>query len=125
MQTTRKKIRIANLCQQVIARRLGDISGFPAELVQHVAHIYHEFIKCYLNVLRQKEGKTQDWAPRSLTIEPALVDAMRHFFCDYQHVARAYLTLNRQMDQLRTIDKAKQPNLYRHKVAAISSGAHR
>jgi hypothetical protein len=108
-------------CEALIAKRLGDISALPNRLVRHVSHVYGNLIAAYLNFLRQKEGKPQDWFPESLSIDPALVDEMRHFFSDYQHIAKAFLTLNKQMDELREIDKDKQPNLYEHAVASILS----
>ena len=67
------------------------------------------------------EGKPQDLFPESLTIDPALGDEMRHFFSDYQHITKAFLSLNKQIDELRGIDKDKQPNLYEHTVASILS----
>ena len=125
MQPTKSDITIKPICDAIIAKRLGDISALPDKLANYVFHIYGEFIAIYLNVLRQKEGKPQDWFPRSLAIDPAWVDEMRHFFSDYQHITKAFLTLNKQMDELRGIDKDKQPNLYQHKVASILGHTHR
>ena len=50
---------------------------------------------------------------------------MRHFFSDYQHITKAFLTLNKQIDELREIDKDKQPNLYEHAAARILSRERR
>jgi hypothetical protein len=50
---------------------------------------------------------------------------MRHFFSDYQHITKAFLTLNKQIDELRGIDKDKQPNLYQHQVASILGHGNR
>jgi len=50
---------------------------------------------------------------------------MRHFFSDYQHTAKAFLTLNKQMDELCEIDKDKHPNLYAHTVASFLSHGRR
>jgi hypothetical protein len=116
--------RIQRFCEAIIAKRLGDISILPNRLVKHVFQVYGDFIAAYLNVLRQKEGKPADWFPESLSIDPALGDEMRHFFSDYQHIARAFLTLNKQMDELRKIDKDKQPNLYEDTVDSILSHEH-
>ena len=125
MNTTKPDCRIQRFCEAIIAKRLGDISNLPERLVKYVIHVYCDFIAAYLNVLRQKEGKQLDWFPESLSIDPALGDEMRHFFSDYQHIAKAFLTLNKQMDELREIDKDKQPNLYEHMVASILSREHR
>jgi hypothetical protein len=121
MKTAKPDSQMRLFCEALIAKRLGDISALPNRLVRHVSHVYGNFIAAYLNFLRQKEGKPQDWFPESLSIDPALVDEMRHFFSDYQHIAKAFLTLNKQMDELREIDKDKQPNLYEHAVASILS----
>ena len=125
MNTTKPDRRIQQFCEDIITKRLGDISNLPERLVKYVIHVYGDFIAAYLNVLRQKEGKPRDWFPESLSIDPALGDEMRHFFSDYQHIAKAYLTLNKQMDELRKIDKDKQPNLYEHTVASILTREHR
>jgi hypothetical protein len=125
MKTAKPDSRIRSFCEANIAKRLGDISTMPNRLARHVWHVYGDFIAAYLNVLRQKEVKPRDWFPESLSIDPALVDEMRHFFSDYQHITKAFLTLNKQMDGLHGIDKDKQPNLYQHKVASILGHEHR
>ena len=125
MNTMKPDRRIQRFCEAIIAKRLGDISTLPNKLVKHVFHVYGDFIDAYLNVLRQKEGKPRDWFPESFSIDPALGDDMRHFFSDYQHITKAFLTLNKQMDGLRKIDKEKQPNLYEHTVDSILSLEHR
>ena len=125
MNTTKPDCRIQRFCEAIIAKRLGDISNLPERLVKYVIHVYCDFIAAYLNVLRQKEGKPQEWFPESLSIDPAMGDEMRHFFSDYQHITKAFLNLNKQMDELREIDKNKQPNLYEHMVASILSREHR
>ena len=125
MKTTKPDSRINAFCEAVIAKRLGDISALPNKLANHVFRVYGEFISAYLNVLRQKESKPTDWYPESLSIDSALVDEMRHFFSDYQHITKAFLALNKQMDELREIDNDKQPNLYQHKLASIVSHGHR
>jgi len=50
---------------------------------------------------------------------------MRHFFSDYQHITKAFLALNKQMDELHEIDRDQHPNLYEHMVASILSHEHR
>jgi hypothetical protein len=102
-----------------MVKKMGDISDLPPELVKVISHIYGEFIASYLNVLRQKERKPPDWFPESISIDPVLVDDMRHFFSDYQHITNAFLNLNKQIDELRKIDKNKAPNLFEHMVARI------
>ena len=125
MNPTQTDRQIQRLCEAIIAKRLGDISTLPNTFVKHIFQVYGDFIGAYLNVLRQKEGKPPDWFPEALSIDPALGDEMRHFFSDYQHIAKAFLTLNKQMDELRKIDKDKQPNLYEHTLAGTLTPEHR
>ena len=124
MNTTTPDSQLQRFCEAIIAERLGDISTLPNSLVRHVFRVYADFIAAYLNVLRQKEGKPQNWFPESLSIDPALGNEMRHFFSDYQHITKTFLTLNTQMDDLRKIDKQKQPNLYAHIVTSILRHEH-
>jgi hypothetical protein len=121
MNKAKPDSRIRSFCEAIIAKRLGNMPTLPNRLVNHVWHIYGEFIAAYLNILRQKKGKPRDWFPESLYIDSALVDEMRHFFSDYQHITEAFLALNKQMDELREIDKNEQPNLYEHTVGSILS----
>jgi hypothetical protein len=98
---------------------LGDISGLPEKLVEYVWLVYREFISSYLNILRQSEKKPADWTPETLVIESELTDGMRHFFSDYQHIAREFNRLNLKMDRLQEIDKDSQGNLYQHTIENI------
>ena len=110
---------LEKLCNAAIERRLGDLSGLPKELGEHIVKVYREFISSYLNMLRQKENKPTDWTPETLSIEPELTDGMRHFFSDYQHIAKEFNRLNQKMDRLQQIDKDKQLNLYQHTIDDI------
>jgi len=110
---------LEKLCNAAIERRLGDLSGLPKELDAYVVKVYREFISSYLNMLRQRENKPTDWTPETLSIEPELTDGMRHFFSDYQHIAKEFNRLNQKMDRLQQIDKDKQLNLYQHTIDDI------
>ncbi|MGD8291577.1 MAG: hypothetical protein PVF37_07720 [Desulfobacterales bacterium] len=103
---------IEKLCNQAIEGRLGDISGLPEKLKQHVNKVYREFISSYLNILRQSEGKPADWMPEILWIDPELTDGMRHFYSDYQHVTKKFYRLNQKLDRLLQTDKDRQFHLY-------------
>ena len=115
--------RIEQICKKIVTETWSQSADFTQELSEHVFAITCEFINGYLNFLRQKKGQPQDWLPESLTIDPAIVDDMRHFFSDYQHITKAFLTLNRQLKELHEIDREKEPKLYQHLVAEILSGA--
>ena len=114
--------RIEQMCKTMVAETWVQSADFPEELSEYVFHITRQFILGYLNFLRQKEDRPQDWFPESFSIDPSLVDDMRHFFSDYQHITNAFLTLNRQLNELRKIDREKEPKLYQHMVAEIIAG---
>ena len=124
MPIKNENMQVDRVCQDIIAQRLGEISDLPEALTKFIFRTYREFITSYMNVLRQKERKAPDWFPESLSIHPELVDDMRHFFSDHQHITRAFLTLNKQMDALQEIDKEKQPKLYAHMIASILPHTH-
>ena len=107
------------LTSATIEKRLANISSLPHEVADCIFKVYREFIACYLNVLRQREGKPADWMPEKLFIDSELVDEMRHFFSDYQHITRQFHRLDQQIDKLQDIDKIRQPKLYRHMVEDI------
>jgi hypothetical protein len=117
--TSQLNTRIEQLCEDLIAEQRGDPAAFPAELNQVVFRVYRTFIAGYLIFVRQNESKPVDWLPEKLVIDWELVDGMRHFFSDYQHIIRSFLNLNRQLNQLRNIDRDKQPGLYRDLVSEI------
>ncbi len=111
--------QIDQLCKLLIAETWGHKNDFPQELNPRANHICRKFIVGYLNFLRQKEAKSPDWFPETLVIDWDLVDDMRHFFSDYQHITKSFLTLKRQLKGLRDIDKNRQPNAYRHMIDEI------
>ena len=116
--------RIDQLCKNLIAETWGDRDDFPEELSSRADHICREFIVAYLNFLRQKEAGSPDWFPETLVIDWDLVDDMRHFFSDYQHITKSFLTLKRQLKMLQDIDKDKQPNAYQYMITDILAGAN-
>lgn len=119
MQKSKFDDQLMQICRDELANKTGDISYLPPKLIKHALHVYREFISGYLNILRQKEGKPSDWFPDALAIDFSIVDDMRHFFSDYQHITKEFLSLGERMDELLKIDKEKQPKLYQHKVDQI------
>jgi hypothetical protein len=115
---------VEKLCNAAIQQRLGDVSGLPQKLVERILKVYREFISSYLNLLRQKENKSDDWIPERLSIDSDLEDGMRHFFSDYQHITREFHRINQQMDRLQKIDPDRQPRLYRHAIDQILNSRH-
>ena len=119
MQKSKFDHKLMQICRDELAEKTGDISFLPPKLINHALRVYCEFISGYLNILRQKEGKSMDWFPDSVTIDFSIVNDMRHFFSDYQHITKEFLSLRDKMDELIKIDKGKHPKLFQHKVDQI------
>lgn len=113
---------LEDMCAAAIENHLGDISDLPGPLATHVIEIYGDFVQGYLNLLRQKENRPQDWFPATWSLDPEVADAMRHFFSDYQHIANAFFSINGKIEQLRKLDPERQPELYREAAEAIVKG---
>ena len=113
--------RIDAFCKKMILQRWGQQDHFPEKLARHVYGTTREFIISYLDILRQKKDQPQDWFPDSLVIDSELVNEMRHFFSDHQHITRGFIKLDRQLADLGSIDKDTQPGTYRYKLAEILS----
>ena len=124
MQMSPSNHRIDQLCKMLIAETWGASNEFPEELFSYADHICREFIIGYLNFLRQKEAKSSDWIPETLVIDWDLVDDMRHFFSDYQHITKSFLTLKRQLKKLQDIDKDRQQHVYQQMIADILADAN-
>ena len=121
MPTLQQDNSIDVICKKLILQRWGQHAHFPDKLARHIYRTTREFIISYLNILRQKESQPQDWFPEYMVIDSKLVNEMKHFFSDHQHITRAFLTLDRQLAELSRIDKDKQPEAYQYKLAEILS----
>ena len=109
-----EELALAELEQRV------DLDGhLPQELLDRVFSVYKDFFAGYLNLLRQREHKPTDWLPDRIAIDTELVDAMRHFFSDYQHIVKRYDHINRKLTELKKIDRRRQPQVYDLAVNAI------
>lgn len=111
------------MCAAAMEHHLGDLSDLPAPLATHVREVYGDFVRGYLNLLRQKENRPRDWVPQKWTFDPGLADDMRHFFSDYQHIANAFFSVNMKIEQLRKIDPGRKSELYQQTVEKILRGS--
>jgi hypothetical protein len=117
-----RKADLEGLVEAALAERLGDISGLPEEVKKKVRRVYGDFVAGYLNMVIQKEKRAPEWLPNSLTFDSEVVDDMRHFFSDYQHLTREFNRINQQLDRLKKIDPARQSRLYQKAVDDILAG---
>ena len=107
------------LCFAWFEQRVGLDLPLPQELLDRVFKVYKDFFSGYLNFLRQKEHKPLDWLPAEVAVDTALVDDMRHFFSDYQHIVKRFDHVNRKLAELKGIDRHRQPQVYDLAVNAV------
>jgi hypothetical protein len=61
----------------------------------------------------------------TFTIDTAVVDEMRHFYSDYQHITRDFIRMERLLSQLGRTDREDQPQLYQQIIDEIRSPAQK
>jgi len=108
--------------RRAIESELGDIEALPPEVVRRVNEVYDAFIPIYVGVLRLKENRSADWHPENPAVDPAVVDGLMHFFSDYQHIARRFQRVNRQVKHLLTIDPRTDAHRFDQCAVRIVSG---
>jgi hypothetical protein len=108
-----------DIAMAALEQQVGLVSPLPQELLDRIFSVYKDFFSGYLNFLRQRERKPYDWIPQEVTVDAELVDEMRHFFSDYQHIVKRYGHVNRKLAELKKIDRVRQPQVYDLAVNAI------
>ena len=94
-----------------LEKRVG-LAPLPQELLDRIFRVYKDFFSGYLNFLRQREHQPSDWMPKAVAVDRELVDQMRHFFSDYQHIVKRYDRVNRKLAELGKVDRLRQPQVY-------------
>ena len=98
--------------QMGIESILGRTEDLHPKLVEAIEDIYFDFIPAYLGFFRKKNGLEPDWQPSRFALDLGLVEEMRHFFSDYQEMTNRFLSLNRSVQHLRSIDRGREPTRY-------------
>jgi hypothetical protein len=113
------KERLAALCAAAIRERLGRIDDLPQDTMRLVEKTYRDFIEVYVEILRMRNHRPAGWMPESLVLDDKVLEGMRHFFSDYQHITRHFLQLNERLDALRKIDRNRDPQLFQEQLKRI------
>ena len=110
------------IIETAITSTLGNIDALPDGVVVQIRDVYREFIPAYLEMIRIRDNRPKKWQPDTLVIEPDVADDMGHFYSDYQHLVRRFHEVNRQVKQLLTLNRKKDPHRYDALVEQIISG---
>ena len=106
-----------------IEAAFGNVDALPPEVGARLRDVYREFIPVYLEIIRAKDGHPADWLPQQIVFDPEVVEDMRHFFSDYQDLARSFKRINHQVQNLLKIDRQADPHRFERCVADIVSGS--
>ena len=102
---------LEELTWAALEQRVG-LAPLPQEILYRIFRVYKDFFSGYLNFLRQRERQPSEWMPKAVAVDDELVDQMRHFFSDYQHIVKRYDRVNRKLAELSRIDRLRQPQVY-------------
>jgi hypothetical protein len=113
---------LRRLIDSAIESEFGDIDRLPARVAARVREAYTEFMPIYIEMIRIREKHPQGWQPAQVAIDADMLEDMRHFFSDYQHITRDFMRVNRQVNVLIALDRQKDPHRYDEWVQKIVSG---
>jgi hypothetical protein len=109
------------LTEALLVRKLGRLQDYPEALIEKARHTYALFLKAYLDTTRIKGADESPLQADTFRIDKSVVDEMRHFFSDYQHITREFIRVEGLLSRLAQTDREKEPHLYRQILDEIRS----
>lgn len=109
------------LAEARLTRKLGRLGDYPQAIVEQAQQTYEIFIGSYIDILRLKDPLHPADPAGTFQIDMAVVDEMRHFFSDYQHIAREFIRMEHLLSQLAQTDRQSQPQRYQQILDEIKS----
>ena len=113
--------RAAKLATELLTRKLGRLGDYPETIVEQALQTYEVFVRAYIGIMRFKDPLYPADRTDSLQIDMAVVDEMRHFYSDYQHITRDFLRMDRLLSQLARTNRENQPQRYQQIIDEIRS----
>jgi hypothetical protein len=112
---------VDSLISEAVVKRLGDIRKLPESAQKRILRVYKSFFNAYLDIcsLKGRSPVPGQWDPTRL--DPEILEYMRHFFSDYQHILREWYTLERHADALMQIDPETSPAAFDNRLAFLVS----
>jgi hypothetical protein len=111
------------MVQSALESEFGSAEALPAGVLRRLRAVYREFLPIYLEMIRLKEHRPAGWQPEMIAVDPAMVAELQHFFSDYQHIARRFQGVRRQVKTLMSIDRQTEARRFDQCARRIVSGA--
>lgn len=121
MTDVNNSAQAAALTEALLARKLRPARDYPAAFVQKVRQTYTQFLKAYLDLIQLQGSAAPALQADTFRVDETVVDEMRHFFSDYQHITREYIRVARLLASLGRIDRQKQPHLFQQVLDEVQT----
>jgi hypothetical protein len=102
----------ASWIEAVLQVDLEGVGELPADAMQRIRSSYHSVGEAYLGWLRIKHRQPDGWFPSETALDESVLDALGHFYSDYQKDIRVLKTIRTVLAQLRSIDSATAPDIH-------------
>jgi hypothetical protein len=116
--------------EAVLQVELEGVADLPSDARQRIRSCYHAVGEAYLGWLRIKHRQPAGWFPSENALDESVLDALGHFYSDYQKDVRALKTIRTVLAQLRSIDSTTAADIHqllvdrlRHPEADVPSAA--
>jgi hypothetical protein len=113
---------LAKVIDGAIAAEIGRIDALPGEAADRLLEVYRAFMPVYIEMVRLRDERPRGWQPETVHIDVEMVEDLLHFFSDYQHIARRFKRVNRQVKLLLAMDREKEGRRYEECLEKIVSG---
>ena len=114
---------ITLIVTEAIASLLGDISELPEASRARIRDIYTAFFSAYFDIARLKGFRRFAALRDPRKLDPEIVEYMRHFFSDYQHIYREFNDLNRRVVALLEMDRERFPARFERQAEQLVANA--
>ena len=123
MKSNKKPIDpwLDKMTSSLLEQRLGRLEHYPPAVIERATQVYRPFLKAYVEIIRLKGQHAIDEQAPDIRIDDSVVDEMRHFFSDYQHLTRAYIRMDHLIARLAEIDRDLESHLFQQIVDEINS----
>ena len=102
----------ASWIDAVLQVELEGVGDLPSDARQRIRSCYHTVGEAYLGWLRIKHRQPASWFPSENAIDESVLDALGHFYSDYQKDVRMLKTIRTVLAQLRSIDSTTDPDIH-------------
>ena len=102
----------ASWIDAVLQVELEGVGDLPSEARQRIRSCYHAVGEAYLGWLRIQHRQPVSWFPSENALDESVLDALGHFYSDYQKDVRVLRTIRTVLAQLRSIDSTAAPDIH-------------